>query len=166
MTRRPFDTPDQLDDRLARAERAFVLAYELGTRLVLARVGGIPAESDVVARETFLCALRELGRRAAHRGVRLAVETGPDSGEAVRALLDGLAENPLAASIDPAALLLVEPVVARLAGAVEAALDLEAGGGDAELHAPRAAWSRRYASTRGSIRPAPAHRSSRFSQPM
>jgi sugar phosphate isomerase/epimerase len=104
-TRRPFDTPDQLDDRLARAERAFVLAYELGTRLVLARVGGIPPESDTAARETFLGALRELGRRADHRGVNLAVETGPDPGESVRALLDGLAENALAASLDPAALL-------------------------------------------------------------
>src|SRR5205807_7709444 len=30
-TRRPFDTIDQLDDRLRRAERAFGLAYELGT---------------------------------------------------------------------------------------------------------------------------------------
>src|SRR3954451_10588957 len=36
-TRRPFDTIDQLDDRLRRAERAFALAYELGTTLVLAR---------------------------------------------------------------------------------------------------------------------------------
>jgi sugar phosphate isomerase/epimerase len=104
-TRRPFDTPDQLDDRLRRAEGAFALAYELGTALVLARVGGIPPESDPSSRETFVGALRELGRRADRRGVRLAVETGPDMGEPLRALLDGLDSNGLAASADPSALL-------------------------------------------------------------
>ncbi|MCA1685998.1 MAG: sugar phosphate isomerase/epimerase [Planctomycetia bacterium] len=104
-TRRSFDTPDQLDDRLTRAEMAFTLAYELGTTQVLARVGGIPTEADAPARETFLGAVRELGRRADHRGVRLAVETGPDAGEALRTFLDALASPGLAASLDPAALL-------------------------------------------------------------
>ncbi len=104
-TRRSFDTLEQLDDRLRKAEGAFAMGYELGTALVLAKVGGIPPESDAVPRETFLGAVRELGRRADHRGVRLAVETGPDSGESLRALLDGLASNGLAASVDPAALL-------------------------------------------------------------
>lgn len=104
-TRRPFDTIDQLDDRLLRAEAAFKMAYELGTTLVLANVGGIPEEARADARATFLGAVRELGRRADHRGVRLAVETGPDSGEVLRALLDGLVSNGLAASIDPSALL-------------------------------------------------------------
>src|SRR5207248_4702190 len=87
-TRRPFDTVDQLDDRLRRAEAAFAMGYELGTNLVLARVGGLPPESDAPARETFVGAVRELGRRADHRGVRLAIETGPDAGDALRALLD------------------------------------------------------------------------------
>jgi sugar phosphate isomerase/epimerase len=104
-TRRPFDTIDQLDDRLRRAENAFTMAYELGTPLVLARVGGIPPELEALARETFMGAVRELGRRADHRGVRLAVETGPDAGEVHRALLDSLASPGLAASIDPPALL-------------------------------------------------------------
>ena len=104
-TRRAFDTNDQLDDRLNRAEAAFALAYELATNLVLARVGGLPAESDPVARETYLGAVGELGRRADHRGIRLAVETGPDAGPTLRALLDGFASPGLAASLDPAALL-------------------------------------------------------------
>ena len=104
-TRRPFDTIDQLDDRLVRAEAAFTLAYELGTNLVLARVGGIPPDADPTARETFIGAVRELGRRADHRGVRLAIETGADAGPPLRVLLDTLASPGLAASIDPAALL-------------------------------------------------------------
>jgi sugar phosphate isomerase/epimerase len=104
-TRRPFDTVDQLEDRLRRAESAFTLGYELGTNLVLARLGAIPPESNAPGRETFVGAARELGRRADHRGVRLAVETGPDPGDAVRALLDELGSVGLAASIDPSALL-------------------------------------------------------------
>ena len=104
-TRRPFDTIDQLDERLGRAETAFTMAYELGTKLVLARLGGLPPEADAPARETFLGAVRELGRRADHRGVRLAIETGPDSGATVRALLDAQGSPGLAASLDPASLM-------------------------------------------------------------
>lgn len=115
-TRRPFDTLDQLDDRLARAERAFAMAYELGTGLVLARVGEVPGESDADAarRETFDHALGELGRRADHRGVRFAVETGSEPGRALRGFLDRLDLPSLAASVDPGALLRMghDPVAA------------------------------------------------------
>jgi sugar phosphate isomerase/epimerase len=104
-TRRPFDTEDQLDDRLARAARAFALAYDLGSVLVLARLGGVPPEAEAPRREVFTRAVRELGRRADHRGVRLAVETGGEPGEILRGVLDGLDDPGLAASIDPAALL-------------------------------------------------------------
>ena len=38
-TRRPFDTTDQLDDRIRRADSAFAMAYELGTKVVLVRAG-------------------------------------------------------------------------------------------------------------------------------
>lgn len=116
-TRRPFDTVDQLDDRLRRAENAFTLAYELGARLVLARVGAVPAESDAIRREAFLTAVGELGRRADHRGVRLAIETGTDPGDVLRAMLDGFNTPGLAASIDPAALLQsrIDPVAATRA---------------------------------------------------
>lgn len=104
-TRRPFDTNEQLDDRLNRAEAAFTLAFDLGTPLVLARAGGTPAEDRAAARATFLGAVTELGRRADHRGVRLALETGDDSGPDARSLLDGLAAQGLAASLEPTALL-------------------------------------------------------------
>jgi sugar phosphate isomerase/epimerase len=104
-TRRPFDTLDQLDDRLRRADRAFGLAYELGTTLLLARVGALPPESEAERREIFLSALRELARRADHRGVRLAIETGTESGDILAPVLDSFDTTGLAASIDPATLL-------------------------------------------------------------
>ena len=104
-TRRAFDTTDQLDDRLRRAESAYALAYELGTNLVVARVGGLPGEKDEPARTTFLGAVRELARRADHRGVRFGVETGPDPGAVLRATLESLEAHAAGASVDPAALL-------------------------------------------------------------
>jgi sugar phosphate isomerase/epimerase len=113
-TRRPFDTLDQLDDRLRRAERAFSLAFELGTALVLARVGALPPETEPERRAVFVSALSELARRADHRGVRLAIETGTESGDVLAALLDSFDTTGLAASIDPAALLQerVDPIAA------------------------------------------------------
>ena len=90
-TRRPFDTTDQLDDRLRRAEAAFAMAFELGTNIVLARVGAVPPEDDAARREVFTDALRELGLRAEHRGVRLAIETGTEPGEKLRSFLESLA---------------------------------------------------------------------------
>lgn len=103
-TRRSFDTEDQLDERLARAASAFILAYELGTELVLARVGALPPESETDHRETFTNALEDLGQRADHRGVRLTLETGTETGADLRAFLDALDLGGLAASIEPAAL--------------------------------------------------------------
>jgi sugar phosphate isomerase/epimerase len=104
-TRRPFDSLEQLEDRLARADRAFSLAYDLGSRLVVARVGAIPPESEAARREVFSHALRELGRRADHRGTRFAIEAGNEPGEEVVGILNGLGTAGLAASLDPATLL-------------------------------------------------------------
>jgi sugar phosphate isomerase/epimerase len=113
-TRRPFDTLDQLDDRLARSGRAFELAYALGSTLVVARVGAVPPETDAPRREIYRHALTELGRRAEHRGIRVAIETGSETGSALKAELDSLCNPGLAASIDPAGLLRFghDPVVA------------------------------------------------------
>ena len=113
-TRRSFDTTDQLDDRIRRADLAFALAYELGTNLVLARVGQVPPEDDPERREAFTNAISALGQRADHRGVRLALETGSEPGQRLKTFLDSLDLVSLAASIDPASLLRggIDPVAA------------------------------------------------------
>lgn len=113
-TRRPFDTTDQLDDRLRRAEAAFAMAFELGTDIVLVRVGPIPPTEDAPRRAIFTDAVRELALRADYRGVRLAVETGTEPGAVLRAFLESLGVPALAASVDPASLLQIgiDPVVA------------------------------------------------------
>jgi sugar phosphate isomerase/epimerase len=104
-TRRPFDTSDQLDERLSRAESAFTMAFELGTTLVLVRAGAVPAAEDAPRHEVFTGAIRELARRADHRGTRCALETGPEPGQKLKAFLDAVGSAGLAASVDPASLL-------------------------------------------------------------
>lgn len=115
-TRRPFDTIEQLEDRLARADRAFAMAYELGCSLSLIRVGGVPGEADPSRHEVFRHAVGELARRADHRGVRLAIETGAESGAVLRAFLDGLDAPMLGASLDPGSLLRMghDPIAATV----------------------------------------------------
>lgn len=104
-TRRPFDSLDQFDDRLARIDQGFAMAYELGARLAVAEVGGIPPDAETDRKQAFDLALNELGRRADHRGARLAIETGPDSGSRLRTVLDGWNQPGLAAGVDPSALM-------------------------------------------------------------
>jgi sugar phosphate isomerase/epimerase len=104
-TRRAFDTADQLEDRIRRADAAFAMAYELGTNLVLVRAGQVPAEEDKERAENFHLAISSLGQRADHRGVRVALETGTETGQRLKGFLDSLNQATLAASIDPASLL-------------------------------------------------------------
>ncbi len=104
-TRRPFDTTDQLDERMRRADAAFAMAYELGTKIVLARAGAVPPPEDEERLEVFSNTLLELGRRAEHRGVKLALETGAEPGEKLKSFLDALGSPGLAASIDPGSIL-------------------------------------------------------------
>lgn len=104
-TRRGFATFDQIEDRLARADRAFALAYDLGTNLVLARAGAIPAKEDGPGCAALATILDELAARADHRGLRLALETGTEPGDVLRAVLDERDRPNLAASVDPAYLL-------------------------------------------------------------
>lgn len=116
-TRRPFDTLEGLEDRLNRADRAFMLTYALESKLVLVNVGVVPDDQDAPRRAAFSTALRELGGRAEHRGVRLAVTVGPSDGAVWRAALDSWGHPGLAASIDPSALLQSghDPAVATVA---------------------------------------------------
>ena len=104
-TRRPFDTTDQLDERMRRADAAFAMAYELGTKNVLARAGTIPPTEDEERLAVFANTLLELGRRAEHHGVKLALETGADPGSKLKSFLENLGSPGLAASIDPGSIL-------------------------------------------------------------
>lgn len=106
-TRRPFDSLEQLDDRIRRAERAFQLAYELGTNLVLIRLGAIPDESaaDAPRRAVLETTVLELERRADKHGITLAIDTDVNDPARLCSLLAKFQSPVLAASVDPGELL-------------------------------------------------------------
>ena len=104
-TRRGFDTFDQIEDRIARADRVFELVSDLGVRLVLVRAGAIPAVEAASARTAFDSTLMELATRAEHRGLEVALETGTEPGNVMQAYLAERNLPNLAASVDPATLL-------------------------------------------------------------
>jgi sugar phosphate isomerase/epimerase len=131
-TRRPFDTTDQLDERMRRADAAFAMAYELGTKIILLRAGNVPRQEEAARLEVYRNTLLELGRRAEHHGVKLALETGADPGEKLKAFLLALDSPGLAASIDPGSILQagIDPIttVRELASWVEHAYAKDATG--------------------------------------
>ena len=106
-TRTGFDHIENLEERLRRASAVFTMAFEMGTRLVVVRAGGLPGESEADAARLAILrtTLGELARLADHRGIRLALETGADAGPALRGFLDAMGTPALAASVDPGALL-------------------------------------------------------------
>ena len=65
----------------------------------------IPPSEDEARLEIFTNNLLELGRRAEHHGVKLALETGADAGAKLKTFLDALGSPGLAASIDPGSIL-------------------------------------------------------------
>lgn len=115
-TRSGFDHLNDLDLRLRRADRAFEMAYELGTRLVLVRAGAVPPEAEAERLTIFSDALGELARRADHRGVRLALESGAEAGSVLASFLESKGTPALAASLDPGALLTsgIDPAVSAV----------------------------------------------------
>ena len=114
-TRRPFDTTDQLDDRVRRAEAPSRWPMSWAPRSFWCAAGAVPPGDEPARREVFADALRELGTRAEHRGVRLALETGSEPAETLKSFLETMALPGLAASIDPAAGLQtgIDPIASR-----------------------------------------------------
>lgn len=102
-TRRPFDRDDGLDDRVARADRAFELAYDLGSRICLLNIGAIPPSDAQPRRSHLMQAITLLARRAEHRGVRLAIEAGEEQASDLADLIASISEPRPVVSIDPGA---------------------------------------------------------------
>ena len=102
-TRRGFDTLDQLEDRLKRADRAFAMAFELRAPLVLVQAGAIPSEEQGESLSAMRLAIGELDKLAANRGVILALELGSEDPGRLLAFLGHFGSPHLAASVDPSA---------------------------------------------------------------
>jgi sugar phosphate isomerase/epimerase len=103
--RRGLDVDENQEGRIDHVKEVMSLAFDLGPRLVAVEAGR-PADGDEPAGRRFQEALHALARHGDRVGVILALDTGPESGEALRAVLEKFDTGSLAANFDPANLLI------------------------------------------------------------
>jgi sugar phosphate isomerase/epimerase len=120
--RHGFDVAENLQPRLEHVKEVMSLSYDLGPRLVIVQAGRIPEQADDPRDGLMKEALLALGQHGDRVGATLALETGLEAGETLRAFLDRLDTGSLGVNFDPANLLMngftVYDAVKALAGRV------------------------------------------------
>ena len=86
--------------------RSVDLALDLGCRVVTSHIGVIPDRQDAVW-DRMAAVAGAIGEYAAAAGVRLAIETGPESPETLASFIDAVCPAGLGANLDPANLVMV-----------------------------------------------------------
>ena len=104
--RRGLDTAEAQDARIEHVRQVLTLSFDLGARLVVIQAGRIPAESDTQQTRLMTESLLAVGHHGDRTGTILALETGLESGQALKDFLDRLDTGGLGVSLDPANFLL------------------------------------------------------------
>ncbi|MCE9555624.1 MAG: sugar phosphate isomerase/epimerase [Planctomycetes bacterium] len=121
-TRRGYDALEELDRRVDATRDAMQMAAQLGAPVVVNRVGTVPEDQQSRGWMSLVEVLTDLGRTGERLGVRLAAQTGAESGPRLATLLGALPESTIAVTFDPAALLLggfsIEEALAALGPSV------------------------------------------------
>jgi sugar phosphate isomerase/epimerase len=104
--RRGLDVPEAQEERIDFLRQALTLAFDLGPRIVIAEVGRIVDDAKDPRHVLMTEALEALGRQGDRCGSVLAIETGLESGAALRKFLGLFDTGGLGANLDPANLLM------------------------------------------------------------
>jgi sugar phosphate isomerase/epimerase len=105
-TRRGYDDPDDLERRVMATQAAMRLAYDLGSNVVINRVGHVPAEADDPRFSRLVEALTMLGAYGERVGARLAAQTLGDKPSELARLLASLPEGTIGVDLHPSGLIL------------------------------------------------------------
>jgi L-ribulose-5-phosphate 3-epimerase len=105
-TRHGYNTPDGLEARIARLQQVLTLSFELGAPIVTGAIGRVPEDPAHPTRQLVTEAVTEIGRHADRVGAQFAIETGPESGAALRTFIDSLGVGGVRTNLDPANLLM------------------------------------------------------------
>lgn len=100
-----LDVAENQQLRIEYIRKTMNLAFELGTRIVIAPLPKLPIEGETARANLLRDALLDLGRHGDRVGVELALEFGLDSPEAVQVYLDTYEVGSLKVNYDPANLL-------------------------------------------------------------
>jgi sugar phosphate isomerase/epimerase len=108
--RRGLDSSDDQQPRIEHVKHVMSLCSDLGQRVVVIQAGRVPTEDDVKSGDARPRlqeeALRALGNYGDRVGVALALDTGLESGAALRDYLNRFDTGNLAVNYDPANLLM------------------------------------------------------------
>ena len=107
--RHGLDTAENQDGRIDHVRKVMSLSFDLGPRIAIVQAGRVPAEDEASPRAALMTeALTILGHHGDRSGTVLALETGLESGAALRKYLDRLDTGGLGVNLDPANLLMHE----------------------------------------------------------
>jgi sugar phosphate isomerase/epimerase len=105
-TRRGYDVLEALDRRILATQQAMTLAYQLGTSFVVNRVGSVPPDTEDPRFELLTASLTALGAHGERVGARIAAQTGSESGEQLKQLIEALPEQAIGVDFHPNGLIL------------------------------------------------------------
>jgi sugar phosphate isomerase/epimerase len=101
-TRRGLTVADDLDRRLDALKSAMRMAYDLGSNLVITKIGRVPTEAQGEPWSNLTQALTDLGSASQKAGAWLAARTENHTGDALKTLIEALPPNSLSVDFDPA----------------------------------------------------------------
>jgi sugar phosphate isomerase/epimerase len=103
--RRGLDTAEDQEPRIEHVKRVLSLSFDLGPRIAIVQAGRVPDKPDDPRAGLLTEALRALGSHGDRTGTTLALETGLESGQVLRAFLDRFDTGGLGVNLDPGNLL-------------------------------------------------------------
>ncbi|MCK4981771.1 MAG: sugar phosphate isomerase/epimerase [Victivallaceae bacterium] len=96
-------------ERVDLSKRIIDIALELGTNIMTTHIGVVPEDKSEPMYSIMAESLREVGEYAAGAGAYLAIETGPESPEALKDFIEKAVRGKgIAVNMDPANLIMVQ----------------------------------------------------------
>lgn len=97
-----FSDPNGLERRIERNKRSLELSADLGAPIITGHVGHIPDDPEDPAWKLMFQSIGEVAKHGEKVGACLAIETGQESPEAMKKIIDAINSPGLKVNFDPA----------------------------------------------------------------
>ncbi len=102
-----FQVASENPAKIERSQKIVDLAVDLGAPVVTTHIGVVPDDPEHQVYRHMRETCRELGDYAAARGIRFAIETGPETAVLLKSFLDDVGSPGIGVNLDPANLVMV-----------------------------------------------------------
>jgi len=102
-----FELPEEYPAKCAKTVEILQLAHEWECPVVTTHIGVVPSDTSSPQYKDMVACCAKLGNEAARRGVRFAIETGPEPASLLKRFLEDAGSEGLAVNFDPANLKMV-----------------------------------------------------------